>query len=416
MNPAATLAALPARLSSKQRRIIALMFALSVMSYFDRTIMSIAGPGIMREFGLTETEMGSVYSAFLISYALLMIPGGWLADRVGARKALAWSAFGAALFTGLTALGGEPGLGALLGVLPSFLLVRLALGVVTAPLYPTCGKVNADWMGPQHRARVQAYVASGAGLGGAVSPILFAWMISRVGWRLSFVMAALATAAFGMAWWWFARYGEAQAPPPVKRPTPWKALLTNRDILLFTAGYFAVDYFEYIFFYWIYYYLGEVRGLGAADSAFYTTILFLGFLCMTPLGGWAADRLARRYGRMSGMRIVGVGGLLLGAILLVVGAAVHDTATAVICMALALGFASCSDVTFWAGIIETAGDDAGAAGGVLNMGGNVGGALAPVLTPMIAARFGWEAGLYFGSAMAMMGMLTWLLAGRTTAR
>jgi ACS family glucarate transporter-like MFS transporter len=59
------------------------MVLFSVMSYFDRTIMSIAGPGMIHDFGLSDTQMGSVYSAFLLGYALMMIPGGRLADRWG---------------------------------------------------------------------------------------------------------------------------------------------------------------------------------------------------------------------------------------------------------------------------------------------------------------------------------------------
>ena len=115
--------------------IVLLMFGFSVMSYFNRTIMSIAGPVIMKEFSLTETEMGSVYSAFLWSYALLMIPGGALADRFGPRIVLTTMAIGSAVFTALTAWGGVPGLGVYLGIIPSFL-------------------IDAPGSGPVHRAFV----------------------------------------------------------------------------------------------------------------------------------------------------------------------------------------------------------------------------------------------------------------------
>ena len=78
-----TVPAVARSLAFVQRNIVALMVLLSVMSYFDRTIMSIAGPGMIHDFGLSETQMGSVYSAFLLGYALMMIPGGRLADRWG---------------------------------------------------------------------------------------------------------------------------------------------------------------------------------------------------------------------------------------------------------------------------------------------------------------------------------------------
>src|SRR5256885_16407891 len=112
---------MPSRDSSSRKEIVvvALMIAFSVMSYFDRTIMSIAGPQIMKEFDLSATQMGSVYSAFILSYAILMIPGGHVADRLGPRLTLLLVNLSAALFTALTALGGRPGLGSLLGVVPA---------------------------------------------------------------------------------------------------------------------------------------------------------------------------------------------------------------------------------------------------------------------------------------------------------
>src|SRR5260370_42696252 len=99
------------------------------MTYFDRIIITVAGPGIIKEFGLSETQMGSVYSAYLLTYALFMIPGGRLADLLGARRVLAFMALGSALFTGLTAVAGRPWMGAYIGIIPSFLAIRLLLGI-----------------------------------------------------------------------------------------------------------------------------------------------------------------------------------------------------------------------------------------------------------------------------------------------
>lgn len=398
--------------------VVLLMFGFSVISYFNRTIMSIAGPGIMKEFALTETEMGSVYSAFLWSYALLMIPCGALADRLGPRLVLTAMAVGSAIFTALTAWGGTPGLGTYLGVIPSFMIIRLGLGVFTAPLYPSCGRMNANWMTATQRGRTQGWVNSGAGLGGAVSPILFSWMIAVYGWRFSFILAGLATAILGAVWFFYVRdYPEEHpgiaikpvdlAPPrPQKVSTPWRSLITNRNLALLTIGMSALGYFEYIFFYWIYYYLGEVRHLGASESAIYTSVLFLTWLVMMPIGGWACDKLGLRYG-VRGLRMVGAGSVILAALLLFAGINLQQTFAAVALMSLSLGCAACSDVAFWAATIQLAGADVGAATGIMNTGSNVGGSFAPVLTAFIASRAGWSWGLYFGCIVALAGMMAW---------
>ncbi|PYU91510.1 MAG: hypothetical protein DMG25_14515 [Acidobacteria bacterium] len=409
----------------------ALMVGFSVMSYFDRTIMSIAGPAIIREFKLSETEMGTVYSAFILSYAVLMIPGGRWADRFGPRLVLTAMGLGAALFTGLTALGGRPGLGAYLGVVPAFALIRLGLGVSTAPLYPSCARMNANWFPESKRGRIWGFVAAGAGLGGAAAPPLFSRMIARYGWRASFWLAAAATAALAVAWHgyardyahehpWVANLSEipwpreaARVAPSRPGPTPWRKLVGDRNLLLLTIGYFAVAYFDYLFFYWIFYYFGEVRHIEPARTAFYTAGLFLTWTVMTPLGGWVSDRPVERYGPRAGRRLVAIFVLALSAVLLGCGTSVSRPGAAAALLSLALGFASSSEGPFWATAIDIGGAHVGAAGGILNTGGNLGGFLAPIVTPYIASHWGWSWGLYFGGLIMMLGVLVWFFVDPT---
>jgi MFS family permease len=402
---------------AKRYGIVVLMVLLSIMSYFDRTIMTIVGPAIVKEFSLSETQMGAVYSAFLLTYALLLIPGGQLADRFGPRVILTFSALGAALFTGLTALGGSPGLGTYLGIVPSFLAIRLGLGVFTAPLYPACAKMNANWVPLTQRARVWGWIACGAGIGGAVSPILFSGMIERYGWRTAFWMAGFATAAVGIVWYLYVRdyppqrtdliETKIESPPP----TPWKKLLTNRDLALLTISYAAVAYFEYIFFYWLYYYYGQIRHMGTSQTAAYTTAVWLAWVVMTPIGGWVSDRMAAVYGPARGRRIVPIIGLTLSGILLCVGLNLTQPLAIATLMCLSLGFASSSDGSYWASAITVGGEHVGAAGGILNAGGNVGGFLAPVLTAYLASRVGWTWALYGGAFMVMVGVISWFFIG-----
>jgi sugar phosphate permease len=408
-----------------QGSIAALMVALSVISYFDRTIMSIAGGHIIQEFSLSETEMGSVHSAFIFSYALLMIPGGHLADRFGPRLVVGIMGLGSALFTGLTALGGRPGLSTYFGIVPSFLAIRLGLGIFTAPLYPSCAKINSVWFPLVKRARVWGVIAAGAGIGGAASPVLFSWMIGRFGWRASFWAAAIVTAMLGLLWLRYVRDRPEEHPSvgtegsrflgldgtpiqPTKSGVPWQKLLADRNLMLLTLSYLTVGYFEYIFFFWIFYYLVEIRHMGQSQGAICTTILFLTWMVMTPIGGWVSDCLMLRHARKIGRRIVPIVSLTTSAILLYIGANLNEPIAVAAVLSLALGFASASDASFWASAIELGGREAGAACGIMNTGGNVGGFVAPILTPFIASFAGWTWGLYFGSIVVLVGVVTWL--------
>ncbi len=389
------------------------MFALSAISYFDRTILSIAAPVIIHDFGISETGMGAVFSAFILSYGIFQAPGGRLADRFGPHRVLTLACLGAAVFTGLTALGGEPGLGTWLGVIPSFVMLRLLFGAFTAPLYPACGKMVAGWFPAVHHAKLQALVITGAPAGAAISPMVFSQLIALFGWRVSFWIAAAVTTVLVAIWFFAAGNGPraglstpvAVSPPP--RPE-WRLLLSHRSLLLLTAGYLCLSYFEYIFFYWIYYYLGEVRGLGAERSAIYVTWLFVAMAAMLPLGGWASDRLVLRYGRKLGRRVVPIVGMTLSAALLYAGAASGGALETAGFLALALGLAASCEGVFWGSAIDIGGRRIGAVGGILNTGGNLGGILSPLVTPLLARHAGWTWSLHVASLIVLAGVVTWL--------
>ncbi|MEO8127895.1 MAG: MFS transporter [Bryobacteraceae bacterium] len=388
-----------------QLNVVTLMFAFSMMNYFDRTIMSIAGPYIMKEFGLAPTQMGVIYSAFLLSYALFMMPGGQLVDWLGPKRSLTLMGFGAALFTGLTAWGGTPGLGSLLGVLPAFAVIRFLMGIATSPLYPACGRMCANWIAPVYLARVQGVIIGGSSLGGAVAPILFSTLMQRLGWRMSFAVAAAATALLALVWSLSATDLPGALPAGKAPPPAWLSLLKNRNLQLLTAAYAALGYFTYIFYYWIYFYFGEIRHLGYEQSARFTTLVFIVTGLMIPFGGWLSDKLTKTYGERFGRRAVPIGGLTLSAILLCAGTLTTGTWTTVVLVAFSMGFASFCEGPFWAMTIRLGGEQSGVACSILNTGANLAGFIAPVLTPYIASYLGWSWGLNFGCFVILLGAL-----------
>jgi len=401
--------------------VVALLFTFSLVSYFDRTIMSIAGPQFMKDFAISPTQMGAVYSAFILGYALLMVPGGHLVDRLGARLTLTLMGAFSAVFTGLIVFTGRPGLGAYVGVLPALFAIRLGLGVVTAPLYPASARMVANWIPVVYHARIQGFIIAGSSAGAAISPLLFSWMILQFRWRASFLIAACATAALAACWLWYAR----DYPATVIRPTQiktaqeragWIKLFADRNLMLLTFAYGTLGYFEYIFFYWIYYYFGQVLHIDAQASAKYTTLLFLSEGAIMPLGGFVSDRLTHRYGAQLGRRLVPMLGLTLSALFTYAGTVAPGVGLVVACLSLAVGLAACCEGPFWAFVTEIAGERVGAASSILNTGAQAGGFFAPILTPYIASRVGWSWGLYAGSLVALSGVLAIYLVEIRTAK
>jgi MFS family permease len=261
---------------------------------------------------------------------------------------------------------------------------------------------------------------------------MFSWMIARYGWRFSFCLAGSITAGLAGLWLWHARDHpcghhalrqlcepnidtRSDASPARdstlvrRRPrTPWGGILTDRNLLLLTLGYFTVGYFEYIFFFWIYYYFGEIRKVGGTETALYTSLAFISWTIMSPLGGWASDRLVVRLGRKKGRCIVPLICMTVSAALLVIGINLTRPLAVAVALALSLGTASAGDGPFWAAAIDMGGENVGAASGILNTGANLGGFFAPVVTPFIASYFGWPSGLYVGSVLMAAGAMLWL--------
>jgi ACS family glucarate transporter-like MFS transporter len=405
----------PGKMAAQPRYVplILLMIAFSAVSYFDRIIMSIAAPQILKEFALSETRMGWVYSAFILTYAVFMTPGGVLADRFGADRVLLVVGFGSALFTALTVWAGKPGISAWFAIFPSFLMVRLALGACTAPLYPSCARINATVMPAKWRARVWGGVAAGCGIGGACAPPLFTFMQARWGWRTGFCLSALGTAAVALAWLWVRgdafRTTAATPPGAADSSNPGRRrLLVNPNLVLLTIAYAATNYFEYIFFYWLFYYFGQVRHLAAQQSAAYTTAIWLSWAAMTPIGGWVSDRAVAAYGRRNGRRLVPIFALTLSAVLLYLATSSQNPIVMVSLLCIALGCAAATEGPFWVAASEIGSAHPAVASGVLNTGGSVGGFLAPVITPFIAGTGGWPAALYTGSAVVLGAVVLWL--------
>jgi ACS family glucarate transporter-like MFS transporter len=145
--------------------------AVTSAGYVCRVAVTVVAPNMMRDFGLTQAQMGTVFSAFLVGYTFFQVPSGGLADRVSARRIFLVLCSGWALLTGLTALVGWRGFG-LAMVIPQLWMIRAMFGVIAAPTYPTSGRTIAVTIPPRLQARVNSLVLASVGVGSAVTPLL----------------------------------------------------------------------------------------------------------------------------------------------------------------------------------------------------------------------------------------------------
>jgi ACS family glucarate transporter-like MFS transporter len=191
--------------------------------------------------------------------------------------------------------------------------------------------------------------------------------------------------------------------------------LGSRPFVLLTASYTLQGYVGYIFVFWFYLYLVEVRHFDLLKGALLSSLPWLLSIVSIPLGGVVSDRLVKRLGPRWGRRVVPMAGLIGGSAFLSVGARTDHAVVAAVCLALATALVLSVEGPFWATMTELEPARAGAAGGVMNMGSNLGGLVSPALTPILAASIGWENALHVAAVLAGLGGLLWLGISPRTA-
>ena len=400
------------------------MFVVSAIAYLDRVNISIAGHTIAEEFHLTNVELGWVFSAFVLGYALFQAPGGRISDRIGPRAVLTigviwWGVF-TTLITFLPA--------GMTGLLVLLIGIRFSLGIGEAVVYPASNCVVAAWIPSSERGIANGFIFAGVGFGAGITPPLITYIMLHQGWRWSFwVSAALGIVAGGI-WYIVARDAPARHPWITKEEIahiqagllqsdsaagaarlPWSAILSNRHILAVTFSYFAYGYAAYIFFSWFFIYLSTVRGLNLRDSSYYTMLPFLAMAVCSPLGGWISDRLTKRYGKRLGRCSLAAFGIGLCAVFIALATQVSSAQLASVVLAGGAGALYLSQSSFWSVSADLGGKSAGSVSGIMNMGGQFGGALTASLTPAIAKQYGWTTSFLVAAGFCAVGALAWFL-------
>jgi ACS family D-galactonate transporter-like MFS transporter len=413
-------------------RIVALFMLCVALGHFNRICMSVAGTErILKDHPGYETEMGFVYSAFLLTYTICMTPGGLFSDRFGIRVALMVVGFGSALFAALTGVTGLIFSSAAL-LIAALIGVRALMGVVNAPLHPAGARAVASWIPPAGRAGANGLVVGSFSIGIAASYLVFGRMIEWFDWPAAFLVTGAVTAGLTLVW---ARYAanhphehpsvnaaekeliEGTSLPAVRdteenidlseRRSEFMSLLTNRSLLCLTISYGTVSYFQYLFFYWIQYYFETVLGLGKEIGRNASTGLVLAMGVGMIGGGWLADLVRRRFGPHRNRALVPVIGMVVSALALVAGLLSPVTEVTIGFFALAMLALGTSEGSFWTAATELGGPRGATAAGILNTGGNGGGLIAPIVTPALSEIIGWQAGIGLASIVCMVGAALW---------
>lgn len=286
----------------------------------------------------------------------------------------------------------------------------------------------ATWIPSQERGLANGLIFAGVGLGAAVAPPLVAYIIYHHGWRWSLWACGLIGLVIGGLWFLIAR-DEPEDHPWVSpeelsyisaglpharisvesQALPWRTMLGSQNVWVVTASYFGFGYVAYIFFTWFFTYLSVVRGLNLKASAGYSMLPFAAMAACSSLGGWISDGLTRRYGKLVGRCFAASASTVLAAVFVGLGTHVGDARLASIVLAGGAGALYLSQSAFWSVSSDIGGRSAGSVSGIMNMGGQLGGAATASLTPFVAKHFGWEMSFWLAAGLCLLSAVAWLL-------
>jgi MFS family permease len=425
-------------------RVLAFLAAMTFILYLDRACINQAAPLIKNELGISATQLGFVFGAFTLAYAVFEIPAGWWGDRYGSRRILTRIVVWWSFFTALT--------GAVWGF-ATLVIIRFLFGAGEAGALPNSARVLRGWFPESSRGRAQGLVTTAMVIGGAAAPIASQWLIDRVSWRWSFVVFAVAGVVWAIAFYaWFrddpsdhpdtneaerrliaggrnggkiadlsaeALAGDSVAKGKVHGPIPWRRVLTCRNIWLLGTVMMTMSAMYEVLSSWYPTYLQNARSASPVLSGRLASLVLAAGAVATFFGGWLTDWLvqttgSRRWGR-TGQAVLGAG---LSGVGILASIWTDSTVAASAFVAVAAFGVQLQLPSWWASATQVSGRHLGALFGMMNMMGGAGRFVSQLFVGGFAdwraslgysGRAQWDPGLYLFVVIAAIGMVCWSL-------
>jgi MFS family permease len=401
--------------------VLAFAVALASITYLDRVCIAQTAGEMMRDLSLTKEQMGFVFSAFTLAYALFEIPTGIWGDRIGTRRVLTRIVVWWSSFTIATAWAAG---------YRSLLAVRFLFGMGEAGAFPNVSKTFSRWFPTAERGTVQGIFFAGAHLGGGLTPLLVKRLLWIMPWRMVFVVFGSIGFVWSTAWFlWF--HDDPASHPAVSKEElkliqsgrtveskhgldrdVLRRILTSRNLLALCLMYFTQAYGFYFNITWLPTYLEKARGFASMQLGLLAGLPLIASAGADLLGGFTTDGLVRVFGLRLGRCGVGFVSLLIAGVAMIAGAAVDNPVLAAVLIALAGAADSFLLGAAWGVCLDIAGPHAGLVTGAMNTAGQLGAFLSPVVLPYLLVDQSrpeeWARPLFLSGALFLAGAFCWL--------
>lgn len=410
---------------------MAWLCSAAVVAYVHRNSITVTADDMGRDLDIDPVAMGTVMSAFFLTYALFQLPTGWLAKRFGTRRALSWFAGLWSLATGATAVCNSA-----LGLIG----VRLLSGALQSGIFPCAVITISRWLPPHRRSLASGLLASCMSAGGALGAMLAGVMLHWFDWRTTFVIFAVPGIVWAVAFYWWFRdqphqhpavnqaerdllAGEADGPDPPRwraeaavEPTPWLEILTNLSVWAICAQQ-TFRAAGYVFFAtWFGTFLKEgLRVESPVLVGYFNSLPLWAVVIGSPAGGWIADWLFKRTGSLQISRQgVAVCGQWTACALFVAASQFSSVGPAITLITAGSLVAAFGGPVAYTATIDLGGRHVAMVFSLMNMAGNLGAVLFPSLVPWIirwssGSGSGWHGVIYAFAATYFLAGACWLM-------
>ena len=395
-----------ARTRPAWQTVVWLCGAAVLISYIDRTNISVAAIPMQAQFGWTQTAKGWVLSSFFIGYLAFMAASGALANRYGGKIVLGAAVLWWSLFTALT----PP---AALASFSALIAARIALGLGEAAVFPASVNMIGRWVPVAHRSRAVALFASALSVGTVISLPITGWLVRAYGWAIPFY----AFGAVGLVWAvaWFAMVSSGRSPdvepPRTDRTIPWRRLLTSSAVWAIIINHFCSNWALYVLLAWLPSYFKTTFDVSLANAGLLSAAPWAIYFVAGNVAGWLADAMIARGRSVTFVRktmqisaLVGSGAFLL----LLQTAATPGAAMLLMCGAA--GSLAVSLSGFAANSFDIAPRHADVIWGLSNTAGTIPGIIGVTVTGWLIDRTGsFNAPFFLTAAVGLAGAVVYMI-------
>ncbi|MFM1650764.1 MFS transporter [Brevibacillus sp. B_LB10_24] len=394
-----------AALAGNNYFILFLLFFGWILAYLDRMVISVALTSIGSDLHLEASSLGIVLSSFFAGYALMQIPGGWLADKYGSKRIMIVALIMWSLFTAMTGLAWS---------LMSLLAIRFLFGIGESGFPAASSKAIAEYFPKAGRAKAQSAMLSSNAFGAALAPLFAAPMMIWLGWRKMFVMIALVGFILAVVYAIFLRKpvqrGDDSAKPS-EQSMSLKDLLQTPTMWKLVVAWFGLDVVLWGFASWLPSYLLKVRNLDLLQAGYVASLpFFAGGIAML-LGGWLVDRYFA--GREKYFAIVVQ---IAGVIFLYLMFTTKGLESAILYQILSAFFLYAGFAGIWSLPVKILPTEVmGSASGMINFGGQVAGFVSPMVMGFLITAFNgsYDAAFWFLILSAVISIIACMTLGNT---